>query len=131
MSSFAKFALLTLAAFFVIGFATTADAKRAKLQILKSAPLTGDNAHCLVYNTTETEIYVHLVMFANGGPFVDRSFFIPANTFHYDGDPLGGTIAACEVSWEGQRDDLRATYCADTWIGGDWNNPARTCLEMR
>ena len=130
MSKQSKSALLTLVAFFVIGFAITADAKRAKLQTLLSSPIIGDSAWCLVYNTTDVGIDVHLVMFDNGSEFVNVTDFVPAKSFIRNGDPLG-SVSACRVSWEGQPEDIRATICAELYIDGDWNKLTETCLELR
>ncbi len=130
MSTQSKSALLTLVAFFVIGFAIIADAKPAKLQTLLSSPIIGDSAWCLVYNTTDVGIDVHLVMFDNGSEFVNVTPFVPAKSFILTGDPLGST-SACRVSWEGQPEDIRATICARLYIDGDWNKLTQTCLELR
>ena len=131
MSKQSKSALLTLVAFFVIGFAITADAKPAKLQTLLSSPIIGNSAWCLVYNTTDVGIDVHLVMFDNGSEFVNVTYFAPAKSFIRTGDPLGSGASACRVSWEGQPEDLRATICAELYIDGDWNKLTQTCLELR
>lgn len=127
-----KSALLTLAAFFVFAFVITADAKQAKLQTLLSAPLAGDSCWCYVSNTTDRDIEVNfLITDSISGVIVDHPILIPGKGFDRTGDPLDGRIAACEVSWEGQPDDIRATFCANSYLGS-WDDPqTQTCLEMR
>ena len=133
MSKSSKSALLTLAAFFVIGFAITAEAaKPGKPQTLTSAPLAGDSCWCYVSNTTDREIKVNfLITDSISGVIVDHPILIPGKGFGRTGDPLAGRIAACEVSWEGQPDDIRATFCANSYLGESWEDPqTQTCLEM-
>ena len=131
MSSLIKPALLTLVALFICVIATIADAaKPGKLQTLTSAPLAGDSCWCYVSNTTEMEIDVDLVISVGSGPIVELTLPVPGKGYNRSGDPLDGDIASCEVSWEGQPDDIRATFCANSYLGS-WDDPqTQTCLEM-
>ena len=113
MSKFAKFALLTLAAFFVLGFSITATAaKPDKNHTLTSAPLFGDGVYCVVANTTEEAIDVHWdIYFADGSKVVNAEYTVEAHTISGTG---GAYVAAyCVVSWYGQKDDVRGTFCSE------------------
>jgi len=132
MSNFIKPALLTLAALFIVFATTSVAAKRDKTQTLTSAPLAGDSCWCYVSNTTDREIEVNfLITDSTSGVVVDDPILIPGKGFDRTGCPLDGRIAACEVSWEGQPDDIRATFCANSYHPS-WEDPqTQTCLEMR
>ena len=132
MANFIKPALLTLAALFVVFATTSVAAKPDKTQTLTSAPLAGDSCWCYVSNTTDREIEVNfLITDSISGIIVDHPILIPGKGFGRTGDPLAGRIAACEVSWEGQPDNIRATFCANSYLGESWEDPqSQTCLEM-
>ena len=131
MSNLNRRVLLTFAAFFVVFATTSVAAKRDKTQTLTSAPLAGDSCWCYVSNTTDIEIEVNfLITDSISGVIVNGPILIPGNGFGRTGDPLDGRIATCEVSWEGQPDDIRATFCANSYLGS-WDDPqTQTCLEM-
>ena len=134
MSKFAKFALLTLAAFFVLGFSITATAaKPDKDQTLTGAPLFGDGVYCVVANTTEEAIAVHWdIYLSDGSKVVDVGWTVDAHTILGTGGTY--TAAYCVVSWSGQKGDLRGTFCAEqsTSIGSppDLVPLSDVCLTM-
>ena len=67
MSRSIKFALLTMAAFLVLGFSITATAAKYKPQVIRSAAIAGYYHICHATNFAEREIYVTWKIFRETG----------------------------------------------------------------
>ena len=133
MSKYAKFTLLTLAAFLVLGFSITVNAappwlEDNKPQMMKSAPLSGTSFYCHGTNQTDSTISVTWEFVEKNGDSVPLTGPIdPGNTSTLQWGP-GSKIVHCVISWEGQPSDFRASFCA---FGGatNYTQPA-ICLEL-
>ena len=88
MSKFAKFALLTLAAFLLIGFSITAvAAKPDKNHTLTGAPLFGNGIYCAVANMTEEAIAVNWdIYLSDGSKVLDDTYTVDAHAIGAAGD---------------------------------------------
>ena len=126
MSKFAKFALLTLAAFLLIGFSITAvAAKPDKNHTLAGAPLFGNGIYCAVANMTEEAIAVNWdIYLSDGSKVLDDTYTVDAHAIGAAGDSIPPTAAYCVVSWHGQKGDLLGTFCSQQSTGPD------VCLTM-
>ena len=127
MSRFTKFTLLTLAAFLVLGFSITANAaKPDKLQVMRSAAVTGYYHICNATNVSGRNIEVTFKIYHHTGTFQTQSDEVLAGyTLSY---PVADSATSrCELSWWGQPDEFIASYC--NYFGAD---PADTtvCFEL-
>jgi hypothetical protein len=126
MSRFTKFALLTLAAFFILGpSSATAGPKPDRVLTLTSVPVWGDGVTCVVANTTEGPIVVNMDVYRADGVKVvdDYSMPLDAHMSSGDGGPTG-TLSYCVISWEGQKGDLTAAICSV------WDTQPPACVAM-
>ena len=94
-----------------------------------SPPLTGNVFDCWALNTTDADIeYVFIgVVLANGS-------LAEYETFHWvqPGKTVGTgeivtNVAHCEIIWEGQRDDLQASFCS---YSDTTTHDGRTCIKV-
>jgi len=126
MSRFAKFALLTLAAFFIVGSSiATADPKPDKAYTLTSVPVWGDGVTCVVANTTEGPIVVNMDVYRGDGVMVvdNYTWTLDAHMSNGNGGETG-TLSYCVISWEGQKGDLTASICSL------WDTQPPACVAM-
>jgi hypothetical protein len=127
MSWFAKFVLLILAAFFLVGSSiTAAGPKPDKVYTFTSAPLLGEGVYCVAANTTDAAIAIHMDIYkGDGSKLIDNySWTLDAKNIRGNGGHIGGTAAFCVLSWEGQKGDLKAIFCSQQSSGPD------VCIEM-
>ena len=118
MYKYAKFTLLTLAAFLLLGFSVMVNAEPPwladKEQVIISAPLLGTNFHCLPFNMSNSPIQFTTHFIDLNG--VDHSFsetIAPGETWWDQWDnKLVLTIVHCEISWTGQPGDFKASFCS-------------------
>lgn len=118
MSKKVNLALLTLAAFLVLGFSLTVNAEKPKpdkLQTLTSAPLWGDELYCNALNMTAQDIDLHAEIILSDGvtKIVDVNETVSPKVVFTRGY-ISNTAGYCVVSWWGQKSDFRASFCGVT-----------------
>ena len=129
MSRFAKITLLTLAAFLLLGFTLTVNAKPPvdKERLINSGPIYGEFPICMVTNTTDSAVYVDIEMtwslvkdMTSGGVSTPTGLKsdpsgeieVPANgvAIHYS-FPTDLAILYCTIGWDGRPGEIRGTLC--------------------
>ena len=114
MSKFAKFTLLALAAFLLLGFSITANAaKPDKQHVLTTPPMRGVLITCNASNLTAEPLEVYFDLPNQDGDSKQGLSIIPA------GAVVGWTQSNnqwtswtyCTLSWFGQKDDVKGTIC--------------------
>lgn len=121
MSSFGKFTLLTLAAFLVLALSITANAaKGEREQQLASPPLWGEYVGCNVANLTDETLQVSFRLHGGSGLVIPYNDPTPIEPKEVEGwGLLNDSYMWCEIIWDGQADDVKASICA-------WLDSART-----
>ena len=114
MFKYAKFTLLILVAFLLLGFSITANAaKPDKDHVLTTPPVRGVLVTCNASNLTEVDLDVYFDLPNQDGDFKEGWSTIPA------GEVVGWTQhnnmmtswTYCTLSWHGQKDDVEGTIC--------------------
>jgi hypothetical protein len=130
MSTKSPFTLLTLAAFFVLGFSITANAAKPtgeREQSISTPPLGGYMVSCNVTNSKSYDLSPTFEIVDAQG--VVLSTWTPvAGLRAYNNAGWGGPINStsyCRVSWFGLADDIKVAICS---YEDDWET-LTTCLN--
>jgi hypothetical protein len=104
---------------------TVNAAKPIREQTIKSAPLAGAFHECLAMNDTQDNLVVSMSFHHLRTLIAIQIELFPEETL--DLPQKGGGDRYCVVSWVGQPDDVRASYCT-------WEDEAKTvnkaCIEL-
>jgi hypothetical protein len=126
MSKKVNLALLTLAAFSLVGSSiAAAGPKPDKVHTLTSVPVWGDGVTCVVANTTEVPIVVNMDVYRADGAMVvdDYTWILDPHASNGNGGETG-TLSYCVISWQGQKSDLTASICSL------WSDQQPACVAM-
>jgi len=116
MSRFTRYALLILAAFFVLGFSIAATAKPPFLddqpQTVQTPALPATVAYCINSNLTDSDLEITARFLGENGAQIGADSKTLASGETYSAFALSsGEAIRCEVSWIGRPSDLKTSFC--------------------
>lgn len=121
MSKFAKFTLLILVAFLLLGFSIAANAaKPDKQHELTTPPVRGVMVTCNASNLTADPLEVYFDLPNQDGDIKQGLSTIPAGEVGgwTQMNNMNTSWTYCTLSWYGQKGDVKGTICLH-----DWNAP--------